>query len=141
MLAVALNFAGSRIGQIVIAFAVAWFWSAGRTESHWRAVVAAEKAAAEAAYNAEVARQERAAREIATAATARAAEDAEIERGLRKQIESFGSQEASLEQYAAPLSPVIHKPAIFCSVDRDFIDGVRRLDAAARKAKPSRPAR
>ncbi len=132
-------FASSRMGQIIIVAAAAWFWAGSRADEHWRAIIAAEKAAAEAVYRAEVARQEQAAREIAVAATERAEEDAALERELRAQIEAFNAQEpinvpASLPQQSAPNSSTV--------IDSRFADVVRQFDAAAgRPAKPSRPAR
>ncbi len=132
-------FASSRMGQIIIAATVAWFWAGSRADEHWRAVIAAEKAAAESAYRTEVARQEQAAVEIAADATARAEYDATLERELRAQIEAFNAQEsqnvpASLPQPIAP-----HSRAV---IDRDFERVVRQFDATARRpAKSSRPAR
>ncbi len=132
-------FASSRMGQIIIVAAAAWFWAGSRADEHWRAIIAAEKAAAEAVYRAEVARQEQAAREIAAAATERAEEDAALERELRAQIEAFNAQEpinvpASLPQQSAP-----NRSAV---IDSRFADVVRQFDAAAgRPAKPPRAAR
>lgn len=141
-------FASSRVGQIIIAAAVAWLWSGWRADDHWKAVIAADKAQVEAAYRAEVARQERAAQEIAAAATARAADDAALERELRTQIEAFNAKES---QNATP--PRTVKQIIFrepagamaphpCLIDGVFADRVRQFDAAARRpTKPSRRAR
>ena len=133
----ALAFAGSRIGQIVIAFVVAWLWSGARTDDHWRGVIATEKASVEAAYRAEVARQEQAAREIAAAATARAEEDAALEAALRQEIEAF----AAREKTDAPT--ITQKAAsVRCAVDDHFAGLVRQFDRAAhRKARPSRATR
>jgi len=136
-------FASSRAGQIIIAAAVAWFWAGARADTHWRAVIAAEKAQAEAAYRAEVARQERAAQEIAAAATARAEDDAAMERELRAQIDAFNAQESRVEHQVPPEKhQVSDRTPAACSIDGGFAGVVRRLDAAARRpAKPTRAAR
>lgn len=128
------NFASSRIGQIIIAFCVAWIWSGWRADDHWRSVIAAEKAKQEAAYRAEVSRQEQAAREIAEAATARAEEDAAVADDLRRQIEAFDRQEKTrveIKTVPGKASP--------CAIDDGFAGVVRSLDLSARKGKaPSR---
>lgn len=141
------SFLSSRFGQIVLAFAVAWFWSGWRADDHWRAVIAAEKAAAEAAYRAEVARQERAAQEIAAAATARAEEDTALERELRAQIEAFNAQESQNVPPPRTVKQIIFRERAEtpfsrpCVIDGDFTGVVRRLDAAgSRKTKPPRRA-
>lgn len=132
-------FASSRAGQIVIAATVAWFWAGWRHDDYWKAVIAAEKAQAEAAYRAEVARQEQAAREIAAAATVRAEDDAAVERELRAQIDAFNAQEGQdvAVQPSAPGAPRRRDV-----IDGDFERIVRKLDAAARRpSKPSRATR
>lgn len=143
-------FSSSRMGQIIIAATVAWLWSGWRADDHWRAIIAAEKAAAEAAYRAEIARQEQAAVEIAAAATARAEEDETVARELRAQIEAFNAEENRVEHQVPPekhqVSVTAHQVSgrtpVACSIDGGFADVVRRLDEAAhRQAKPSRPAR
>lgn len=132
-------FASSRAGQIIIAATVAWFWAGARADDHWRAIIAAEKAQAEAVYRAEVARQERAAQEIAAAATARAEDDAALERELRAQIEAFNAQESQNVPAPLPQPTAPHSRAV---IDGDFERLVRQFDASARRpAKPSRPAR
>lgn len=142
------SFASSRMGQIIIAFAVAWFWSGWRADDHWKAVIAAEKVAAEAAYRAEVARQERAAQDIADAATARAEEGAALERELRAQIEAFNAQESKNAPPPRTVKQIIFRERVEppssrpCIIDGDFTGVVRRLDAAAhRPAKSARRAR
>lgn len=132
------SFLSSRFGQIVLAAVLAWFWSGHRADERWRGVIAAKEAAAAAAYQAEVARQEQAAMEIAKAATERAEDDAALERVLRAQIDDFNFQE---NKHVAP--PRTVKQIIFreriktiaprsCVIDNDFAGVVRRLDAAAR---------
>lgn len=142
------SFLSSRFGQIVTAFVVAWFWSGWRADDHWKALIAAEKAQAEAAYRAEVARQERAAQEIAAAATARAEDDAALERELRAQIEAFNAQESQNVPPPRTVKQIIFRERAEtpssrpCVIDGDFSDVVRRLDSAgSRKAKPSHRAR
>lgn len=132
-------FASSRMGQILIAFAVAWVWSGWRHDDYWKAVMASEKAAAQAAYRAEVKRQEQAAIEIAVAATARAEEDSALERELRAQIEAFNSQESQNVAVTPSKPGAIRGRAV---IDRDFANVLQRLDATARRpVKPSRSAR
>lgn len=128
-----ITFASSRIGQIIIAFCVAWIWSGWKTEDHWRAIIAAEKAAAEAAYRAEISRQEQAAKDIAQAATVRAEEDAALERELRAQIEEFTSQDKPNESTSKPSAAV--KKDANCVIDHDFSQFVRKLDYLDRGRK------
>jgi hypothetical protein len=133
------SFLSSRFGQIVTAFVVAWFWSGWRSDDHWRAVIAAEKAQAEVAYRAEVARQERAAQAIAAAATARAADDDALVRELRSQIDAFNAQESQIAPTPLPQSPAADSRAV---IDRSFERVVRQFDAAARRpTKHPRPAK
>lgn len=138
------SFLSSRFGQIVTAFAVAWFWSGWRADDHWKAVIAAEQAQAEAAYRAEVARQEKAAQEIAAAATARAEDDAALERELRAQIEAFNVQESQNVPPPRTVKQIIFRERAEpsssrpCVIDGDFSGVVQQLDATARKAKPPR---
>ncbi|UOF79308.1 hypothetical protein [Caudoviricetes sp.] len=128
------SFASSRAGQIIIAATVAWFWAGARAGDHWRAVIAAEKVQAEAAYRAEVARQERAAQEIAAAATARAEDDAALERELRAQIDAFNAQESQNVPASSPQPAASHSRDV---IDRDFERVVRQFDAAARRPTKS----
>lgn len=133
------DFASSRAGQIIIAAVVAWFWSEHRTNNLWELRVAAQRAAIEAAYKAEVARQEVASREIAAAATARAEEDAALVEALRKRIADFNSKEPAIVPHTIQLSgkPVL-LPRGGCSIDDSFARVVRDLDAAGSKAKAPR---
>lgn len=141
------SFLSSRFGQIVTAFVVAWVWSGWRADDHWRGVIAQREAAAQAAYRAEIARQERAAVEIAAAATARAEEDLALERELRAQIESFNAQESQNVPPSRTVEQIIFREraeppsSCPCVIDSDFTGVVRRLDATARKTKPPRRAR
>lgn len=134
-----LSIITSRLGQIALAFVVAWTWSGFRTNSAWESRVAAEKAVAEAAYRAEVARQEEAAREIAVAATKRVEEDAALADELRRQIKDAEASEKTHEtvRIVKGQTRVIAVP---CGVDRDLVDRLHKLDAAARKGAATRPA-
>lgn len=132
------SFASSRAGQIIIAFAVAWFWSGMKSDNYWQAQIAAENARREAAYQAEIIRQEEAAKEIARDATARAEEDAQVESDLRRQIEEFDKQEKS----RAPSTPSCPSPDHYrCVVDDNFSNFVRKLDASNRTRKAPRRTR
>ena len=125
---IVLDLIRSRFGQIAVAFAVPWFWSGWRTDDAWRARVAAEKAEIERQYQAEVARQAQASREIADAAIKRADEERAISSELRDKIERYANAEKSLPSMA------------HCVVDDDFADVVRKLTPATRPAKPPRAA-
>lgn len=132
------SFASSRAGQIIIAFAVAWVWSGWRSDDHWKAVIAAEKAYQKAAYEAEIARQTQAAQDIAAAATIRAEEDSALERELRAQIQEFIDQEKPDGDKPQPAAK-----GNSCNIDHDFSQFVRKLDYLdrGRKGKASRPAK
>lgn len=133
------DFASSRMGQIIIAFAVAWFWSAHNTNQDWRAKVAREQAAAVAALKAEAARQAEAAREIAEAATARAEEDEAAMSAMREKIAEFDAKEKSIAPRPRTIFQTV--PAGACAIDSDFARVVRDIDAAGSKAKASRRAK
>lgn len=139
------SFLSSRFGQIVLAFAIAWGWSGWRADDHWSGVIAAKEAAAAAASRAEVARQERAAIEIAEAATARAEDDAALERELRAQIDAFTAQESQNVSPPRTIKQIIFRERAEtpssrnCVIDGAFAGVVRRLDAAGRR--PARVAR
>jgi hypothetical protein len=127
---------GNRFGQMAIVAAVSWFWSAHQTNVKWQIQIAAEKAAAEAQYKAEIARQEQLARDIAEAATKRAQDDALAADDMRKVIDEY---EAKL----AEKPTVVYKESgkVSCTIDDNFTSFVRKLDASARKTGSSRKAR
>lgn len=132
----------SRAGQIVLAFAVAWAWSAHRTNTRWEARVAAERAAAEAAYRAEVARQEAAARDIAREATERLAAEQAAAADMRGQITEL----ERAEKHAPDTRVVVvnGKKTVSCrpcAIDDDFLRRLRNLDAVAGARKAPRRAR
>lgn len=130
-------FVSSRFGNICIAFAVAWLWSAHKTNVKWEAYVAAEKAAAEIAYQKEIARQAQVSQEIAAAATQRAEEDMALEAALREQIEDLKNSERS----NAPAHITTPGKAVSCGVDSDLVRRMQHLDATARQTRSTRPAR
>ena len=125
------RFIESRIGQIVIAFAVAWVWSGWKTDEAWQARVAAEKLEIERQYQAEVKRQFQAAQDIAVAATARAEQDAALVKNMQEIINSYSSK-------GAPNIVFKSGPAGACVVDDAFIGVVQQLTNASRKTKSSR---
>jgi len=135
------TFLSSTLGQFVLVFVVAWLWSGHRASERCAERESKAKAAIEAAYREETARQAEAAQEIGAAATARAEEDAATERALRRQIEAFDRQEPA----NAPLLPRLPRtlpntaPApVACLVDPDFAGVVRQLDRHGSAAKASR---
>lgn len=129
------SFASSTLGQIVITFAVAWLWSAHHSDTYWKSVIEAEKASAKAEYQREVIRQQEAASQILSDANARAEKEAAIASELQRQIDEFNAQEPKDEQSPQP-QPTVSRGA--CSIDGNFAGVVRKLDAAAGKAKATR---
>lgn len=132
------SFLSSRFGQICLAFAVAWMWSGANTNARWEASIAAQRAAAEIAYQKELARQAQVTKEIAAAATARAEEDAELERALRAQIQDLENAEPKYETRTITREKVVHGP---CAVDDDLVGRMRKLDATAHQSRATRPTR
>ncbi len=132
------SIATSRFGNICIAFIVAWAWSAHKTNQKWEAYVAAEKAAAEIAYQKEIARQAQVSQEIAAAATQRAEDDMALAASLREQINDL----KNAEQSNAPTHTITREKVVnSCSVDDDLARRMRRLDATASQTRAARPAR
>lgn len=132
MPAILLAVIGSRIGQIALALLVGYGWGWWRTDAGWRETVSKERAAAEYARQVERVRQEAAAREIAAEATRRLAEEQEMAAAMRRQLDDLKRSEVH-----APSK----KECPACRVDDDFVKRMRDLDAAGRKATPSRRAR
>jgi hypothetical protein len=128
----------SRIGQILIAAVVSWFWSANYTSTHWKAVIATEKAAIERAYQEEVIRQQKAAEEIAKAATGRAEQDAQVVSDMQKIIDDY-----TVKLKEKPHVTAKQTQSDACVVDDHFSSVVQQLStAASRKTKaPSAPRR
>lgn len=119
------DLARSRIGQFAIVFAIAWIWSGWKMDASWRARVAAERVEIERLYQAEVARQAQAAREIAEEATRRVEEEMAVNSDLQEKIARYADDEKKLPSMA------------HCIVDDDFADVVRKLSPATRPPKPS----
>lgn len=128
----------SRFGNICIAFFIGSIWSAYKVNTRWEAVIAAEKAAAEIAYQKEIARQAKVSQEIAAAATQRAEDDAALEMALREQINDL----KNAEQSNAPTHTITREKVVnSCSVDDDLARRMRQLDATARQTRATRAAR
>lgn len=127
----------SRIGQIALSFLVAWVWSGLRTDDYWEAKIARDNAVKEAAYHAEVERQEQAAREIAAAATARAEADAQVQDEMRRQIEAFNQKEPIYVEKKS--QGAVAGPS--CYIDGNFANVVRQFDAYNRPGKAPRRSR
>lgn len=134
----ALGVLGSPFGRIVLAFLVGWVWSGYRTDAAWRERAAAERAAAEAAYRAEVGRQERAAREIGEAATRRVEEDSALAEDLKSQLEKAAKAES--HETVKIGGRHCRRISRACVIDRAFADQLRQLDGAGRKGAASRRA-
>ncbi len=121
----------SRVGQLIVVALISWFWSAHNTATYWRGVIAQEKAQIEAAYKAEVARQEAAAEEIAAAATARAEEDAQAVADMQKVISDYEKKLQGDKHVHANTN---------CVIDDDFSRIVHELTPPAGGKAPSTPA-
>lgn len=132
------SIATSRFGNICIAFLVGSVWANHKANVRWEAVIAAEKAAAEIAYQKEIARQAQVSQEIAAAATQRAEDDMALEAALREQINDL----KNAEQSNAPTHTITREKVVnSCSVDDDLARRMRQLDATARQARATRAAR
>jgi cobalamin biosynthesis protein CbiD len=116
---------GSRIGQLAIVAAVAWFWSAHDASIRYDKLRAAEKAAAESVYLKELIRQQQAAEEIAKAATQRAEDDSKVVSNLQEII-------ADYENKLKEKSNVVKVDE--CVVDDNFINVVQQLSTAASRS-------
>lgn len=116
----------SRLGQMAIVAVVAWFWSAHSTNEKWRAYVAAEKAAAERAYQAELIRQHQAAEAIAAAATQRAESDAQAAKEMQAIIDDY---EQKLKEKPRVTTKVVKGDN--CVIDDHFTGVLRQLSTAA----------
>lgn len=111
----------SRLGQIALIVLATWFWSAHNTALKYEAIMAAEKAAVEAAYKEEMVRQQYAAREIAEAATRRAEDDA----ATAKEMQTI------IDEYANKKPEIINEKGDACVIDDDFARVVQRLGEAS----------
>jgi ABC-type uncharacterized transport system fused permease/ATPase subunit len=118
---------------LIVVAVLTWFFSAQHTTSYWKGVIAQEKAQIEAAYKAEIARQEEASKEIAQAATERAETDAQVAADMQKIISDY--EKKTKEKHHVPATT-------HCVVDDDLTSVLRKLsNAGSRKAKPSPAAR
>lgn len=134
----ALSVFGSPLGRAALAFLVAWVWSGYRTDAAWRVRVAADRAAAEAAYQTELARQERAARDIAEAATRQVEEDAALAEALKRQLAE--AEKAESHETITVIGGNTRRVSRPCVIDRAFADKLRQLDRADRKGASARRA-
>lgn len=114
---------GSRITQLALAFGIGWVWSYVDTNNYWNVRIAREKAAAEAVYQAEVARQKQAAVNIAKDATIRAEQDAEVVRDLQRRIDEFDQKERV----------IVKTQKIPCVVDHNFAGVLRGFKPPSRR--------
>jgi len=122
------GFVASRIGQIIIAFAVAWFWSGSREAERWRAREAAQIAEAQAAAAAQVAEWKTAAERIAQHANDLATQHA---RELRAQEDYLSNVITHKERSRVPSPKNLSADAdgpVF--LDPDYVELVRGFDAA-----------
>lgn len=125
---VALSVIGSRIGQMAIVAAVAWFWSAHDTTIKYEKIMAAQKAAAENAYLKELIRQQQAAADIAAAANQRAEDDSKVVTNLKDIIADYEKEKPNGVKVDG------------CIADSNFVSVVQQLStAASRSAKAPRP--
>jgi len=131
MLNIILSIFGSRLGQLAVAFAVGWLWSYHETSISYEKKIARDKAAIEAAFAAEIKRQEQAAKEIAADATARAEEDAAAASEMQKIIDDY---EKKIGEKPNEITKIVNSP---CTIDRDFSSVVMRLDALGRRPAKS----
>lgn len=128
-LSLALEFAKTWIGGVVIAFAIAWLWSGWRHDAACDAREAAARAAAEAAAEAKIAEWETAAKDIAQAATERLEEDARAASSQGQFITALPQTEDSRVPSAKNLSADFSNRPLF--LERDYVGVVRAFDAAA----------
>lgn len=134
-----LNMLGSRVGQILLAAALAWGWGAHRANQRWEAQIAAERAAYLAAYRAEVARQEAAAENIAREATDRLAAEQASAADMQRQIAQLEKAESNAPDPRVIVVKGRQTPVCrSCAVDGDFARRMRELDAIAGARPASR---
>lgn len=113
----------SRLGQIALAFVVAWFWSAHNTSVKYEKQIAVEKAQIEAAYQAEIQREQYAAREIAEAATRRAEDDADAAKDMQAIIDEYEKKQKEVKH--------VNVQNNRCDIDSDFAGVVQQLSTAS----------
>jgi hypothetical protein len=130
--------ARTRVGNIVIAFAIAWAWSGARHDAECDAHEAAARAAAERAHAQELAREAEAARDIAAAATARVEEDGKALNAQQAVIDNLKLGIPNVTPKISRATPGSTPDPVF--LDRDFISVVRQFDAADRAPAPTQSA-
>lgn len=146
ILQVVWSFLTSRVGNIVLAALIAFTWGYHKATVKAQREAELVQAELQKAYWNEIERQRKVAKDIETKAREREGIDAVISRAMQKQIDDFAAKEreranvssqpsVSQPKAAAPRSPV------FCAVDDDFLDGLRRVDSAAKARRPARHAR
>lgn len=132
------TFAQSRVGNIVIAFVVAWLWSGGRHDATCRASIEAREQQLRDAHTQELAREAEAATRIAGDATARAGEDATVSRALEAKIEDLKTELAHERHDNASIPAITLRGP--CAIDDAYARRVRSLDAGDRAPAPARRA-
>ena len=118
----------SQIGRLGLVALVAWLWGAHQANVKWEKYEAAQKAAIEAAYKAELARQAQAAKDIAETAAAKAEEDAAAASEMQKIIDDYAKQ---IGEKPNEITKIVNAP---CIVDDGLINVVRRIDSLGRRA-------
>ena len=115
----------SRAGQLGIVALGSWLYGIHTTTIKYEKLIAAEKAAVEAAYRAEIQREQYAAREIAEAATRRAEDDLAAAKDMQDIIDAYEKlhQRAEKEK-SVPVSDS-------CTIDADFSRVVQQLGEAS----------
>ena len=111
----------SRAGQLGIVALGSWLWGIHTTTVKYEKLIAAEKAVVEAAYRAEIQREQYAAREIAEAATRRAEDDLAAAKDMQDIIDS----------YAKKLPEPKNEKTDICAIDSDFVRVVSKLGEAS----------
>lgn len=124
------SFATSRLGQLILAAAVAYGVGHHRASQACADREAAQRAALERAHQVELAREAEASREIAAAATQRAEEDAATASAQQQIIDRLKSETANVPPTKS-----------HCNIDDAFARRVRGFDAADRAPAPPRRAR
>lgn len=133
----AVEFARTWVGGVVIAFAVAWFWSGLRHDAACAAREAAERAAAEAAVQAQISEWKTAAEDIARDATARVEEDARETQAQGIFISNLTGRKIPHVPSDKDIAADFGDRPLF--LDRDYIAIVRAFDASGnRGSDPSR---
>ena len=132
---------GSRVGQLAIVALVSWFLGSHETAVKYQKIIAAEKAAVEAAYRAELQRQEYATREIAEAATRRAEDDADAAKDMQSVIDDYAKKLKEQSNVKVKVDRNCGIDSNFAGVVQQLSDADRRHSRAARRPAKLRKAR